>query len=640
MCGILGVFGATVSDEEFFAALRLMRHRGPDHIDTTRVAEGVLGHVRLSILDLSDAGNQPYWNEDRSVGLTYNGEIYNFKTLRAELSRKGCTFRSECDTEVLLRAYEVWGQACLNRLRGMFAFAVWDSRAKRLFVARDRLGIKPLYYTRIERGLAFASELKALLRLGSRPSLQWDAMLSYLLFLWNVGPATPFKDIQQLEPGHWLCWEDGNLTTGRYWDVETDSEAADEETGEMLIGQAVKDRMISDVPVASLLSGGVDSSLISALMAEHARPDPIRTYSIAFKRSDIDLEAMPDDAVYARQVAAHIGSDHEEIVIEPDVVKLLPGILWHLDEPIADPAAINTFLIARAARERGTKVLLSGMGADEIFGGYRKHLSVLLARRYRQFVPRFLREGPLRTMIQSLPVAGGNSGFRLLRWAKRFERSASLPDLDCFIGNFTYYTPESLLEMLTPDFQASWSDIHTVRRHVDEAVRHPQASLLSLMTTLDSKLFLPGLNLMYSDKAGMAASVEIRVPFVDHEVVNYALNLPDRDRIRGVCQKYALKRMARRYLPAGVVDRPKAPFGAPLRSWMRRDLSGMLKDLLSEESIKKRGYFEPAVVHRMIRENEEGREDHAHRLWGLLTFELWHRIYVNGETPSRLPSCA
>jgi asparagine synthase (glutamine-hydrolysing) len=617
-----------------------MQHRGPDHRACSHVEGASLGHVRLSILDLSDAGNQPYWNEDKTIGLTFNGEIYNFAELRKELAGCGYRFRSSCDTEVLLRAYEAWGTDCLDRLRGMFAFAIWDARDKSLFLVRDRLGVKPVYYQRRGAGVVFASELKALLALGPRPSLQWDALMSYVVFLWNPDPSTPFEGIERLPPGHALKWRDGRLSISRYWDLDINPEAAgDEAEGDSLISRAVSDRMISDVPIASLLSGGLDSSLISALMAKQTAPGELKTYAIAFSEEDRSLEAMSDDASYARQVAAHIGSDHEEILIEPDIVNLLPGMLWHLDEPIADPAAINTFLIAQAARQRGTKVLLSGMGADEIFGGYRKHLSALLARRYRSLVPAFLREGPFRQLIQSLPVAGGDRGYKLFRWAKRFERSASLPDLDCFVGNFAYYTPEAVEEMLTADRRIPWEDIQGVRRHHEEAEKFSDRDLLPMMTALDTKLFLPGLNLMYSDKASMAASVELRVPFVDHEVVTFAHNLPDRDRIRGFRQKHMLKRIARRYLPNEIINRPKAPFGAPLRSWLRGDLNVMLKDLLSEESLKRRGYFEPVAIHRMIRENEEGREDHAHRLWGLLTFELWHRIFVDGDMNPSLPSC-
>ena len=400
MCGILGYIlnpgrEAPGGLEE---ATDLLAHRGPDDrgtVDFNLPGSGhrvAFGHTRLSIQDLSCAGHQPMSNENGRVWICYNGEVYNFKTLRAELRGKGYTFRSGTDTEVVLRAYEAWGSECLNRLDGMFALAIVDLEKEQVLIARDRLGIKPLYVCESDRGIGFSSEVKGLFRL---PWIEctpdWEVLLSHILFLWAPEPETAFKGIRKLPAGHSMLCEGGKTSIQPYWTLrptplvdENDSSAL--KRVEEALRSSVIDRTTADVPIGTLLSGGLDSSLISAMLAQHVAERPT-TYSISYRQDDRAFEAMPDDSHYAQVVAGHIGSDHHDIEIEPNIVDLLPGMLWHLEEPIADPAAINTYLICKAARERGTKVLLSGMGADEIFGGYRKHLSVLIARRYKNLVP-------------------------------------------------------------------------------------------------------------------------------------------------------------------------------------------------------------------------------------------------------------
>jgi asparagine synthase (glutamine-hydrolysing) len=380
--------------------------------------------------------------------------------------------------------------------------------------------------------------------------------------------------------------------------------------------------------VGAFLSGGLDSSLIAALMSRLSQ-EPVRAYTIVFDEQDKLFEAMPDDQKYARTVASHIRADHREILVQPDIVQLLPKLIWHLDEPIADPAAINTYLICKAAKERGTTVMLSGMGADEVFAGYRKHLSVYLAGAYKRFLPPFVQERLIGPAIDRLPVAGPNGGYRLFRWAKRFTKSASLPDMGCFIGNYTYYNADEINDLLHPDLRVEWQKSYPIQRHYDHLAHVRDRDLISQMTYLDAKLFLPSLNLTYSDKASMATAVEERVPFVDHEVMTFALNLPSKYRLRGLTQKYLLKKLGLKYLPKEVVYRPKAPFGAPLRAWMHRDLGPLVDDLLSEESVRRRGYFRYEAIRKMIEDNRNRRQDYGHRLWALLTIELWHRIFID-----------
>jgi asparagine synthase (glutamine-hydrolysing) len=652
ICGFVSLVGDGFGGEVIDRMSNTLEHRGPDDsgslwargeearlngrsLELSGVHPEIgLGHTRLAIVDLSRLGRQPMSNESGSLWITYNGEVYNHAQIRSELEGKGYRFRSKTDTEVVICAYEEWGEGCLARFNGMFAFAIYDTRDRSLFVARDRLGIKPVYWIHSGEKFAFSSEVKAFLELDwFRPEVDSDGLMSHLLLLWPVDPKTIFAGVEKLPAGHWLRWKDGEVKSGSYWDVSStprtgikEKEAIEEL--DQLMQTSVDRRMMSDVPVGAFLSGGLDSSLIAALMARKSS-GPVSTYTIAFEEEDQAFEAMPDDSRYAKQVAEHIGADHNEIRIQPDIAELLPNTIWHLDEPIADPAAINTYLISSMAKAHGSTVLLSGMGADEVFAGYRKHLSVRLAGIYKRFLPSFVRKGIVEPLAGALPVAGEAGGYRLFRWAKRFARSASMENLECFIGNYTYYNHKELAGLLSDDLKDSWRDLYPVRRHYETAAAVSERDFVSQMTYLDTKLFLPGLNLAYSDKASMAAAVEVRVPFVDHEVVSFAASLPSSYHLRGITQKYLLKKVALRYLPRDIVYRPKAPFGAPLRSWMHRGLSTLVDDLLSEASIRTRGLFKPAPVRRMITDNRAGKHDYGHRIWSLLTLEIWHRMFID-----------
>ena len=660
MCGICGfVSPVNISESDLQKTIdemtNLLSHRGPDDFGTYFVRGGnsflngikvqavsdntkivALGHRRLSIIDLSRAGRQPMMNTDRRFCITYNGELYNFKEIRSELESKGHCFDSNTDTEVVLKAYEEWGSDCVVRFNGMFAFAIFDHVDKSLFLARDRLGIKPLYLSRSSNTIAFSSEVKSLIELpwiDAAPN--WDALNSHLLFGWCPEPLTMFDGIEKLPAGHWLKWKDGESKLVSFWEPAGIEEKTDlsirdgVDVIDDLLDQSIDKQLISDVPSGVFLSGGLDSSLITACASEKLS-EAVNTYTIAFNNEDKAFEAMPDDQGFARQVANITGSKHKEILVEANQTQYLPKILWHLEEPIADPAAINTYLICKAAKEEGMGVMLSGMGADEVFAGYRKHLSLSLAIKYQRMLPKFAREGFIEKIIQQMPVAGSKSGFRLLRWIKRFAKNASLPAFDCMIGNYSYYNYDELQSLLVKDL-GTWENLYPVRRHkrVYDLLNHRDD--ISKATTMDTMLFLPSLNLAYTDKASMAAGVEVRVPLLDHHIVDFGLSLPSRLRLKGIDSKHVLKKVALKHLPKNIVQRPKAPFGAPLRSWMRKSLAATVARVFSEPAVKNRGLYNFGEIQKMVEANASGTEDYGHRLWGLLTIELWFQMFVDGS---------
>ncbi len=642
MCGIAGIING--GDPETLERMaEVQAHRGPDDWGSKWFADRRTGlaHRRLSILDLSSAGHQPMVNSRGTRWITFNGEIYNFQELRAELEGAGHRFLSHTDTEVILAAYDQWGADCLNRFNGMFAFAIYDADSHELFIARDHLGVKPFYYCQRGETLAFASEAKAIFEVhGIEREINFNAVVSSLLFLWVPEPETGFKDVLKLEPGHYGTFRNGELRIVRYWDVPVyDADAAParreedyvEELRELL-ERAVRRQMIADVPVGAFLSGGLDSSLIVALMRKISNA-PISTYTIAFSAEDKQMEAMPDDAKYAAIVARQFGTDHYEIEARSGSNHLLSDMLRHLDDPVADGASINTFLIAAAAKERGTTVLLNGMGGDEVFGGYRKQLASLLVDRYRR-VPGVAR-GAIEALVRALPVAIGGTGLRPVRWAKRFLKSASLDPLDAFIYGYAYFTPAELQELLVSPYDGyRFNDLYPIRRYRQTAATAAGLPFISLMTYLDTKLFLPGLNLLYSDKAAMAASVETRPPLIDRDLVEFGARLPGRYKINGRTQKYLLKRAAEAYLPKEIIYRPKAAFGTPIRAWMKRDLAETVRKTYTTMGTQTARFLRPELPLRMLDEHVAGTHDHAHSLWGLYALATW--MNMQNESPGNI----
>jgi asparagine synthase (glutamine-hydrolysing) len=625
MCGIAGTYlwpdGSPLTDRLTAA----IAHRGPDGMGRYSHAAGSggvhLGHRRLSIIDLSPTGAQPMVHD--GLALVYNGELYNYLELRRDLESAGVHFRGSSDTEVLLEAWRRWGLQCLPRLRGMFAFAVFDERTGELVLVRDQLGIKPLFFLRRGAGVVFSSELKALTTtLG--PSLRIDdsALVASLLYYWVPDSRCAFRDVAKLPPGSWLrCRPDGRVEQGRFWSIrEVAEEAAEQPVPDLdaVIADSTRRHLLADVPVATFLSGGLDSSYLTALAARHQE---ISSYTIGFRPEDARWEAMPDDLRYARQVAERFGVKLEEIEIAPQILDLLPRIIHHLDEPIGDPAAINTFLICSAAREDGIKVLLSGMGADELFGGYRKHLANVLAVRYRA-VPALLRK-PVLSGVSRMPVATSRRGYRSVRFAKRFLSFAELPEETAFRRSYTMYDRLELLDLVNPDLSDVVDDVLTEHAEVysDQAL----GDFVNRMCLADARMFLPGLNLAYTDRASMAASTEVRVPFVDVEVVKAAFSIPGQRKIVGRKGKVALKEAALSILPKEIVHRPKGLFSAPLRAWMSRDLAPMVAEVVNDGMLVSSGFLRRDALRRLVEEDSSGREDRSKHLWHVLTLEHWYR---------------
>jgi asparagine synthase (glutamine-hydrolysing) len=626
VCGIAGCYQQADGRKLTDVMTDRIAHRGPDsggvwsHEDE-RVSVH-LGHRRLSIIDLSTAADQPL-RKDR-LTLVYNGELYNYKELRAELAARGATFNTQSDTEVVLEAWRHWGPDALPRFRGMFAFALADAATGELVLARDPLGIKPLLYLERGDGIVFASELKAMLAaLGSELRIEPGALVASMLYYWVPEQRCAIAGVRKLPAGSFARLRPGGkLEVSHYWRIQDVAAQASRQPAADLravMEESVKAHLVADVPVSSFLSGGLDSSIITVLA--HQNSAAVDAYTITFRPEDQKLEAMPDDAIYARKVASQFGIDLHEIEISPDIVDLLPRMVEILDEPIGDPAAINTVLMCEAARERGVKVILSGMGADELFGGYRKHLACLMASRYHR-LPGLVRT-PARTVVNSLPVSLGDRGLRYPRWAKRFMTFAELPEEARFRRSYTLYDPGDLTALVGPDLAAHVADV--IGEHAAIYADNALDDEVNRMCLADARLFMAGLNLTYTDRASMAASVEVRVPFVDRVVAEAAFTIGGHDKIRGRVQKAALKDAAENWLPREIVHRPKASFGAPLRAWVRNDLRELIGDVLVGGELVQAGMLRKQALLRLIADEQAGREDYAKQIWQLLSMELWYR---------------
>ena len=626
MCGIAGCYQQADGQKLVDIMTDRIAHRGPDAAGTwSHEDERVtvqLGHRRLSIIDLSSAANQPLTKH--GLTLIYNGELYNYRELRAELMTRGARFCTSSDTEVVLEAWRAWGAGALPRFRGMFAFALLDEGTGELTLARDPFGIKPLYYLIRGDGLIFASELKAMLAaVGSELRIEPGAMVASMLYYWVPEQRCAVDDVQKLPGGSWArVRPDGSVSVQHYWriaDVALEAEAAPAADLGAVLEESVAAHLVADVPVSSFLSGGLDSSIVTVLA--HQAAGGVDAYTITFRPEDQRLEAMPDDAVYARKVAARFGIDLHEIEISPDIVDLLPRMVDVLDEPIGDAAAINTLLMCEAARERGVKVILSGMGADEMFGGYRKHLACVLAGKYHR-LPAVGRAGA-RAVVDRFPVSAAGRGLRYARWAKRFLTFADLPEEPRFRRSYTLYDPDELAALVSPDLSGYVDQV--VEQHADVYNDNSLRDEVNRMCLADTRLFMPGLNLSYTDRASMAASVEVRVPFVDPVVARAAFSIPGNAKIRRRQGKVALKRAAESWLPHEIVHRPKASFSAPIRAWVRSDLRELINDVLVGGEIVESGMIRRDAVQRLIRDEQAGREDRSRQIWQLLTMELWYR---------------
>jgi len=634
MCGICGIAGK--ADRSLISSmLGRIAHRGPDdegiYIDQTPAGEAVgLGHRRLSIIDLSPAGHEPMSDSTGRVWLTFNGEIYNFKDLRRTLEGLGHRFRSETDAEVIIYAYLEWGADCLRRLNGMFAFAIWDSRDETLFLARDRLGIKPLYYANTPAGFAFSSEIKSMMAIpGFEREVDLAALDQFMTFLWVPDPATLFKGVYKLPPAHYLIYKDGRADVREYWDVHfhEDFSLAEREWTARLrdqLASSVRSQTVADVPLGAFLSGGVDSSTVVALMSDRGSRE-IVTYSFGFRSEDLRYDIVEDDIRYARIVGEQFHTDYNERFLEPEVMDLLPKLVYHMDEPIADPAILTSYLICRSARERLT-VLLSGMGGDEIFAGYPRHRAVRIAEFYN-LIPDFMS----RPLVNSLPGSRPGRFNATFRNVKKLARSAALPARERYLGFGSYFTAGDKQSLYSDNLRSRVQGLNAYSAHERYFEKVKDQHFINQMLYVDLKTYLPCLNLTYTDKTSMAASMEVRVPLLDHELVELAAKAPVALKLKRLTGKYLLKRAAEAWLTKEIVYRKKAGFSAPVRAWLVRDLRDMVDDLLSESNIKGRGYFEYGAVRKLIEDNRSGKEDNSLKVFQLLTLELWNRAFMDGS---------
>lgn len=633
MCGIAGFSWYPASTgAELSLTLGALSHRGPDDSGLFEDASSGVGlaHRRLSIVDLSPLGHQPMASPDGTVVLVFNGEIYNFRELRSDLERQGVAFRGHSDTEVLLNLYLAEGEAMLCRLNGIFAFALWDRSRQSLLLARDGLGVKPLYFAALDDGFVFASEIKALLQLlPVKGALDVAALQRYLTFLWCPGEGTPLRSVRKLLPGEAMVVRSGRIERRWNWyrlpafrregKPALDQTAVIEGTREHL-RNAVRRQMIADVPVGAFLSGGLDSSAIVALARE--QNPAIRCFTIEALGGQ--EAGATDDLPYARRVADHLGVSLDVVRIDAGrMAGDLERMVAQLDEPLADPAPLNVLYISQLAREHGIKVLLSGAGGDDLFTGYRRHRA-LMAEHWWSWLP-----SPMRQGLAKATGALDQRSALARRLAKLFS-GAGL-DGDARLVNYFRWAQRADLEALyTAEFRAAFGESQAEAPML-EFLRDlpPETSLLERMLALEQRFFLADHNLLYTDKMSMAAGVEVRVPFLDLELVEFAAKIPDRFKQRGSQGKWVLKKAMEPYLPREVIYRPKTGFGAPLRRWMRHELRELLGDLLSEASLRRRGLFNPAAVQRLIADNDVGRVDASYTLLSLLCIEIWCRTYLD-----------
>jgi asparagine synthase (glutamine-hydrolysing) len=639
MCGIAGFFG------DFDAALlermaTSIAHRGPDDagIEWLRKERVGLAHRRLSIIDLSPAGHQPMWDPSGSVAITYNGEIYNYRELRKELAADGFAFRGHSDTEVLLALYMRDGERLLGALNGIFAFAIWDGRTQTLFLARDQLGVKPLYYTRAPEGFLFASELKALLQCRSVDrTLDLEAVDQLLHYTWSPSPHTLLRAVPKLEPGCAMAVRDSgrSIRRWRYYELPYDQPIEPlgaEEAAELVreqIGTSVRRQMVADVPVGAFLSGGLDSSSVVAFARDMTGDAALRCFSIGFRDEAARREGMAADLPYAERVARHLGVQLDTVWVGPEMADEIPGMLFHLDEPTPDPAPVNALLICRLAREQGMKVLLSGAGGDDIFTGYRRHVA-RAHERWWTWLPRPVRRA-LAGAVRRAPVRS-----ELVRRAVRTVQYGDLEGDDRLVSYFFNVPPGALDGIRGPALRDSLAP-GSATRPLHEALARLPAGVpdLNRMLFLESKFFLVDHNLNYTDKVAMASGVEVRVPLLDPDLVALAARLPLGLKQRGSTGKWILRKAMEPILPPEVLWRDKAGFGAPLRHWVRGPLSSIVDEVLSESSLVRRGLFDPAGVRGMIAADRAGRLDAAYTIFGLVAIELWCRMFVDPPVPTR-----
>jgi len=626
MCGIAGFVDlwarkgrAAEERGEILARMcRIIRHRGPDD-QGVMVKPGIaLGMRRLAIIDLV-TGNQPMSGEDGTVTIVFNGEIYNFQELKPKLEAHGHTFQTHSDTEAIVHGYEEFGPACVDDLRGMFAFAIWDEKARTLFVARDRAGKKPLYYTTTPNGtFVFGSELKSLLE---HPEVEREtnpeALDAYFTLGYVPDPLSIFRNVHKLPPGHYLTFTEGRVTVKPYWDfefepAESQNEADYLEELRALLDESVRLRLISDVPLGAFLSGGIDSSTVVGLMARHMG-QPVKTFSIGFH------EDSYNELKYARLTAQKFGTDHHEFFVTPDICEVVDELAWHFDEPFADSSAIPTYMVSKLARDHVT-VVLSGDGGDELFAGYTRY-AIERKRGGFERLPKPLREGVMRPLSERLPHAA---------WGRNYLHNVSLDPVSRFLDSVSVFTSLNRKSLYTSDFAQQLGPSGYVGRVFYDLVENVKSDdQVDRLLYLDSKTYLPGDILTKVDRMSMAVSLEARAPLLDHKLIDFVTRIPSSLKLAGLETKHILKSAVKDLVPAEILHRPKQGFGVPIQEWINQQLRARIRETLSESRTRQRGYVDSHYVDVLLDEHERGRRDHSMALWALVMLELWHRRFVD-----------
>jgi asparagine synthase (glutamine-hydrolysing) len=625
MCGISGIVyhdqHRPVSVEDLRSMCDTLVHRGPDDEGFFVERNVGLGMRRLSIIDLV-SGHQPISNENGRVWIVFNGEIYNYPELRQDLERRGHTFTTNTDTESIVHAYEEYGEECVKKLNGMFAFAIWDGREQRLLLARDRLGVKPLYYFFDDRCLVFGSELKAVLAHGAVPrEIDPEALDNFLTFEYIPAPLSIFQGVKKLLPGHMLVLQEGKVSIHPYWQLHcTRLKGCEAELGQALsdlLKDAVRMRLISDVPLGALLSGGVDSSTIVCLMSE-IMDRPVKTFSIGFD------DPSYNELRYARAVAQHLGTDHYELTIQPDAVNLVERLVRHLDEPLADVSIFPTYLVSQLARQHVT-VVLSGDGGDELFAGYEWYIADKFDRAYRK-LPAAVRTRWIPPVIDHIPPSSRKKGLR--NKLKRFVEGTMLPPaLRHFRWNI-FLTEERKRLLYSEDLQRAVAPLDIYARFIAYLEAVEEADSLWQQQFADINTYLVDDILVKVDRMSMANSLEARTPYLDYRVVEFAAGLPSELKLRGWQTKYLLKRSMATKLPGEILNRRKEGFSIPMKNWLRKELHPLMQDVLSAERLEREGLFNSPYVEKLKMEHLKGIANHSHQLWSLIIFEIWRDTYL------------
>jgi asparagine synthase (glutamine-hydrolysing) len=630
MCGIIGIIAQNA--EKYKNAVDKISHRGPDSSGYYTQENLLLGHSRLSIQDLSENGNQPMYSADGRYIIIFNGEIYNHKEIRKELLSE-ISFKSTGDTETILYGFIKYGHEILNKLNGIFAFAVYDRKNDVIFIARDQFGIKPLYYYKDDHKFLFGSEIKSFLTIGIQKELLPSSLLDYVSFLWSPGESTPYKKVKKLLPGFYISFKlsDYKLANPiRYFNIAqikqdlkyTEQQYIDKL--EQLLLKAVDRQLLSDVPVGFFLSGGLDSSLLVA-MARKLYPDrPIQCFTIDVGYEEAKKEGFAVDLFYAKKVAKELKLELNIVKADIDITQFFDKMIWHLDEPQADAAPLNVLKIAKLAREKNIKVLIGGTGGDDLFSGYRRHQALHYERGVER-IPLFLRQF-VKKIAQFLP-----STFPAFRRFKKLTYNFEKSSIERQLGFFEWLPNNLAKSLFTPELKLKLNDIEPFEYFLKIQKDLPNAtSNLDRMLFWELKTFLVDHNLNYTDKMAMAVGVEARVPFLDLDLVQFSRNIPDSLKMRNNEVKYILKKVAERYLPNEIIYRPKTGFGAPVRKWITSDLQPMIDERLSIDRIKARGIFNPDAVWDLINQNKSGKIDASYSIWALLAIESWCMQFVDG----------